>query len=103
MRPITPASLVALALWLMLSLAADHGVAVDRISVDTGTGDRFDIVGISVGSADWKRWSFNNDWSFSFGGKRLAEDVVVWHICIAVHGECAHHGVKYIPLAVNAL
>ena len=39
----------------------------------------------------------------SFVGKRLAEDVVLARVRIAVHGECAHHGVKYVPLAMNAL
>ena len=66
MRPITPASLVALALGLMLSVVASRGVAVDRVSVDAGTGDGVDIVGIGIGSAEWKRWSLDNDWSFSF-------------------------------------
>jgi hypothetical protein len=39
----------------------------------------------------------------SFVGERLAEDVVLARVRIAVHRECAHHGVKYVPLAMNAL
>ena len=69
MRPITCVSLVSLALGLMLSPMAGRGAAVDRLSVEAGTGDNVDIVGISIGSADWKRWSFDNDWSLSLYGK----------------------------------
>ena len=53
----------------MLSVLASRGIAVDRVSVDAGTGDGVDIVGIGIGSADWKQWSLDNDWALSLYGK----------------------------------
>lgn len=69
MRPITSASLAQLAFGLMLSTVAERVIAVDRISLDAGIGNHVAIFGVSVGSADWRRWSFANDWSWSLYGK----------------------------------
>jgi len=69
MRPLISAFSFSLALGLLLSVMASRSIAVDRISVDAGTGDGVDIVGIGIGSADWKRWSLDNDWSMSLYGK----------------------------------
>jgi lipid A 3-O-deacylase len=75
MRSIASPSLVRLALGLTLVAAADHVNAVDRVSVDAGLGNHVDIVGISASSADWKRSSFANDWSWSLYG---AGGIALW-------------------------
>jgi lipid A 3-O-deacylase len=54
-----------LALWLVAASAA----AVDRIVVDAGAGNHVAVVGVSIGSPDWRRWAVSDDWRLGLHGK----------------------------------
>jgi lipid A 3-O-deacylase len=69
MPRLTTASLVSMAVGLILFLPGERAAAVDSISLDAGMGNHVDVVGISAGSAEWKRWSLANDRSLSLYGK----------------------------------
>ena len=69
MRLFIPVRSVSVAFGATLLLVAEGGGAVDRISVDAGIGNHVAVFGISAGSADWKRWSFGDDWSLGLYGK----------------------------------
>ena len=70
----------AAALWVWIAvgsvLCATPGYCQDRVSVEMGIGNFVDVVGVGVGSTDWKRWSMGKDWSLSlYGVGRIAD----WH------------------------
>ncbi len=60
---------LALAFGVALSLAAGQAVAVDRIVVDAGAGNHVAVLGVSIASADWRRWAVNDDWRLGLYGK----------------------------------
>jgi len=61
--------LLRLGFGVMLCSVTEFGAAADRVSVDGGMGNHVDILGINVGSGDWKRWPLAEDLSIALYGK----------------------------------
>ena len=52
--------LFGLALW-----ATAEELRAQRVEVDAGVGNYVDVVGVGIGTDDWKRWSIGGNWSIS--------------------------------------
>src|SRR5258705_10063615 len=49
-----------------LALLATAGeLRAQRVEVDAGVGNYVDVVGVGIGTDDWKRWSIGGNWSIS--------------------------------------
>jgi lipid A 3-O-deacylase len=52
-----------------LSLVAVPSVAFDQLEVEGGGGNHVAVLGLSVGTADWKRWEIADNWVLGLRGK----------------------------------
>jgi len=64
----TPVQCAGLLLAVVLLAVPDNSAAMGRIAVEAGVGNYVDVVGVGIGSEDWKQWSPGQDWSLSLYG-----------------------------------
>jgi hypothetical protein len=50
-------------------MAAASSAAFNRIELEAGGGSHVAILGVRIGSADWKRWEVADDWVLGLFGK----------------------------------
>jgi lipid A 3-O-deacylase len=74
----------------MLALAVSSANAFDRISPVLGHGNGVNVVGVELGSADWRHWQLADSWRLS---AYTMASIAYWHSSAAEHKELYDIGV----------